>query len=95
MKEEIAELKAQNELLKSSNKNETFVEFEKLKQQITELHRKLSESEIKVKEGEIRLQRLEEVCTKKIQEFKEACQLLFGYKIDFADKLGKQYSFIT
>jgi hypothetical protein len=67
-------------------------ELKKTKELLTELHQKLTEAEIKIKEGEIRMQRLQEVCTKKIQEFKEACHFLFGYQIDFDDNLGRRYT---
>jgi mitotic spindle assembly checkpoint protein MAD1 len=106
LKQEVKELRRQNELLKSATESDsvqailnelekTKEELKKTKEQYNKLHQRFNEAEIQFKEGEIRMQRLQEVCTKKIQEFKEACQSLFGYKIDFDDNLGKRYRLLS
>jgi len=51
----------------------------------------LDQLKTQIKEKELLMTRLTEVCKRKLQEFKEVCSQLFGYKIEFADEHGKRY----
>jgi mitotic spindle assembly checkpoint protein MAD1 len=101
LEKENGELKEQLDIIKKSIQNSginvsvPLEEVERYKQEIVRMKLENDKLMKSNSEHDIRMQRLQTVVQKKIQEFKEACFLLFGFQIDFDDSLGRRYRLLS